>query len=98
MFYHMNLADKKEHEYDGNVFEIVISRAEEEGHLRGYISSGGFSSRIAKMSGGTVSNIEAVSSIGPVTMLIDTMKDDISAGKYPLPEYLQKPILKQMLV
>ncbi len=95
MFYHMNLADRQKHEYDGNVFEIVVSRADEDGHLRGYISSGGFSGRIAKMSGETVSNIEAVSSIDPVTMLIDTMKDDISAGKYPLPDYLQKKVTER---
>ena len=98
MFYQMNLVDKKKHEYNGNVFEIVVSRATEDGHLIGYITSGGYSNRIAKMSGETVNIIAAVSSVGPVTMLIDNIKDDISAGKYPLPEYLQKPRLKQMVV
>ena len=50
MFYHMNLAAKETHEYNGNKFELVVYHVEENSHLRGYISSCGFSGRIVEMS------------------------------------------------
>ena len=85
MFYHMNLAAKETHEYDGNEFELVVYRAEEDGHLQGYISSGGFSDRIVKMSGEVASDMKTVTGSDPVAMLISVMKDEIDAGKFPLP-------------
>ena len=85
MFYHMNLAAKEIHEYDGNEFELVVYRAEEDGHLRGYISSGGFSDRIVEMSGEVASDMKAVTGSDPVATLISVMKDEINAGKFPLP-------------
>ena len=85
MFYHMHLAAKEIHEYDGNEFELVVYRAEEDGHLRGYISSGGFSDRIVEMSGETASDLKADRGDDPPAMLISVMKDEINAGKFPLP-------------
>ncbi|WP_445367469.1 hypothetical protein ACH5Y9_21050 [Methylomonas sp. BW4-1] len=85
MFYHMNLAAKEIHEYDGNEFELVVYRAEEDGHLEGYISSGGFSDRIVQMSGEVASDMKSVSGSNPVAILISAMKDEIAAGKFPLP-------------
>lgn len=85
MFYHMNLAGKEVHEYRGNKFEIVVYRAEEDGHLKGYISSGGFSDRIVSMSGETASDMKMGIGSDPVAMLIETMKNEIDAGKFPLP-------------
>lgn len=81
----MNLAGKERHEFRGDEFEIVVYRAEEDGHLRGYISSGGFSDRIVEMSGETASDMKTVSGNDPVAMLIETMKDEINAGKFHLP-------------
>ncbi|MFH1935533.1 MAG: hypothetical protein ABIN18_28665 [Pseudomonadota bacterium] len=85
MFYHMNLAGKEIHEFRGDEFEIVVYRAEEDGHLRGYISLGGFSDRIVEMSGETASDMKTVSGNYPVDMLIETMKDEINAGKFHPP-------------
>ncbi len=85
MFYHMNLAAKEEHEYKGNIYELVVYRAEEDGHLRGYISSGGFSDRIVEMSGETASDMKTVTGANPVTELVSVMKNEIDAGKFPLP-------------
>lgn len=85
MFYHMNLAGKEMHEYHGNKFEIVVYRAEEDGHLKGYISSGGFSDRIVSMSGETAGDMKMGTGRDPVAMLIETMKNEINAGKFPLP-------------
>lgn len=85
MFYHMNLAAKETHEFDGNEFELVVYRTEEDGHLRGYISSGGFSDRIVEMSGEVASDMKATTGSEPAAMLISAMKDEIDAGKFPLP-------------
>ncbi len=88
MFYHMNLAAKEIHEYDGTEFELAVYRAEEDGHLRGYISSGGFSDRILEMSGEVASDFKTVSGNNPEATLISVMKDEINAGKFPLPKVL----------
>ena len=42
MFFHLYAVGKDVHEFDGNTFEIEIYKTEEDGHLRGYISSGEF--------------------------------------------------------
>lgn len=83
MFYNMNLAAKEVHKYDGNEFELVVYRAQEDGHLRGYISSGGFSDRIVEMTHEVASDIKTVTGNDPVAMLILVMKDEIDAGKFP---------------
>ena len=85
MFYHMKIAAREEYEYGGNTFELVVYRSEEEGHLRGYISSGGFSDRIVAMSGETAGDMKMVTGDDPVAMLISVMKNEIDAGKFPLP-------------
>lgn len=85
MFYHMNLAAKESHEHAGNTYEIVVYRAEEDSHLRGYISSGGFSARIVEMSGEVASDMGVVSGGNPVEALVSVMKNEIDAGKFPLP-------------
>ena len=85
MFFHMNLATKDKHEFAGHTFELVVYRAEDDGHLRGYISSGGFSERIVEMSGETASDMKTVTGSDPVEALISVMKDEIDAGKFPLP-------------
>ncbi|CAB1058352.1 hypothetical protein D1BOALGB6SA_3108 [Olavius sp. associated proteobacterium Delta 1] len=84
MFYHMNLAAKETHKFEGNEFELVVYRAEEDGHLRGYISSGGFSDRIAEISGETASDMKSETGNDPADTLISLMKDEINAGKFPL--------------
>ncbi|MCH7504621.1 hypothetical protein IID04_03170 [PVC group bacterium] len=84
MFYHMNLAGKELHKFEDNEFEIVVYRAEEDGHLRGYISSGGFSDRIAEISGEIASDMKTVSGNDPVAALIDNIKTEINAGKFRL--------------
>lgn len=83
MFFHMNLAAKEVHKYDGNEFELVVYRAEEDGHLRGYISSGGFSDRIVEMTGDVASGMKSATGNDPVAILISVMKDEIDAGKFP---------------
>jgi hypothetical protein len=85
MFFHMNLAAKYKHEFAGHTFELVVYRSEEDGHLRGYISSGGFSERIVEMSGETASDMETVTGSDPVEALISVMRDEIDAGKFLLP-------------
>lgn len=85
MLYHMNLAAKQTHEYNGNKFELVVYHVEENSHLRGYISSGGFSGCIVEMSDETASDMKVVTKADPVAMLISVMKDEINAGKFPLP-------------
>jgi hypothetical protein len=85
MFYHMNLAAKETHEFDGIEFELVVYRAEEDGHLRGYISSGGFGDRIGEMSGEIASDIKVTKGSDPAATLISAMKVEIDAGKFQLP-------------
>ena len=80
----MNLAAKETHEFDGNEFELVVYRAED-GHLHGYISSGGFSNRILEMSGEVASDIKVTTGSDPVAKLISAMKDEINAGKFLSP-------------
>lgn len=85
MFYHMNLAAKEKHELDGNEFELVVYQEGEDGHLRGYISSGGFSDRIVEMSGEVANDMNVTTGSDPVAMLISVMKDEINAVNFPLP-------------
>ena len=85
MFYHMNLAAKETHVFDGNEFELVVYKTEEDGYLRGYLSSGGFSDRIIEMSGEVASDMKVTTGSDPAAMLISAMKDEIDAGKFQLP-------------
>ena len=85
MFYHMNQVGKDTHMYDGNEYEIAVYKADEDNHLRGYISSGGFSDSIVHMSSETASDMRHGTE-DPVEMLINTMKDEIDAGKFPVPK------------
>ena len=84
MFYHMNLAKKEIHSFQGTEYEVVVYRAEEDGHLRGYISAGGFSNRIAEMSGETAYDMKSTDVADPVEFLMNVMKDEIDAGKFPV--------------
>jgi hypothetical protein len=84
MFYHMNLARKEAHIFQGTEYEIVVYRAEEDGHLRGYISAGGFSDRIAQISGETAHDMKATGDSDPVEFLVNAMKEEINAGKFPV--------------
>ena len=85
MFYHLHQVGKDFHTYDGNEYEISVYKAEEDNHLRGFISSGGFSDSIVHMSNETASDMRHDSE-DPVAMLISTMKDEIDAAKYPVPK------------
>ena len=44
----ISLAAKDKRKFAGYTFDLVVYRAEEDGHLREYISSGGFSERIVQ--------------------------------------------------
>lgn len=85
MFYHMQQVGKELHTYDGNEYEILVYKADEDNHLRGYISSGGFSDNIVHMSDETANDMRHDTE-DPVAMLINTMKDEINAGKFPVPK------------
>ena len=85
MFYHMRLIKKEIHTYKGAEYEIVIYGAEEDGHLRGYISSGGFSDRIAEMPSEVATDMRVTSNQDPVQMMLNIIKSEIDAGKFPTP-------------
>lgn len=84
MFYHFNLAKKERHQYRGTAYEIAVYRTEEDGRLRGYISHGGFSDRIAEMSGEVAYDIKVTTGNDAVESLVDAMKLEIEAGKFPV--------------
>ena len=84
MFYHLRLLKKVMHSYDGSDYEIVIYEAEEDQHLRGYVSSGGFGERIAEMPGNVATDMRATSDKDPAEMMIETIKSEIDAGKIPV--------------
>ena len=44
MFFCMSLAAKDKRKFAEHAFDLVAYRAEEDGHLRGYITSGGLAS------------------------------------------------------
>ena len=84
MFYHMHLAKSVNHTYNSVEYEVFVHRAEEDGHLRGYIYAGGYGDRIVGMSGKVASDL-AHDNKNPVEMLINNMIDEIDAGKFPIP-------------
>ena len=86
MFYHYNIVKKDEHVFDDNTYEIVIYRAEEDDHLNGFISCGGFGDSIASMSGETAHDMKAQSDQDPVEFLLQAMPDEIDAGKFSVPK------------
>jgi len=86
MFFHMQLAKKELHTFNGTQYEVVVYRAGEDGHLRGYISAGGFGERIAEMSGDIAHDMKANGFSDPVEFLINAMKGEINASKFPVPE------------
>lgn len=85
MFYHMHPVGNDEIEFDGNKFEISVYRAEEDGHLRGYISSENFSDLIAEMPRDVAGDMALGERDNPVQFLIERIKEEIRAGKFPLP-------------
>ena len=85
MFFCMSLAAKDKRTFAGHTFDLVAYRVDEDGHLRGYISSGGYSERIIEMPGETARDIRTVTGSDPVEALISVMKDEIDAGKFQLP-------------
>lgn len=83
MFFHLHLAKKETYKHNDQEYELVVYRAEEDGHLRGYISLGGFGEWVVGMSSAVASNANATSESSPVDMLIDAMKNEIEAGNFP---------------
>ncbi len=83
-FYNMQLAAKEEFSYEGIEYEIVVYKADEDGHLRGYVSSGGFSDRVVDMSGLVASDMSNASVNDPVAELVNIMKKEIEMGKVVL--------------
>ena len=81
----MSLVTKDKRKFAGHRFDLVAYRPEEDGHLREYISSGGFSERIIEMPGETASDMRTVTGSDPVEALISVMKEEIDAGKFQLP-------------
>jgi len=84
VFYNMELATKEMFSYKDKQYEIAVYRAEEDGHLRGYVSSGGFSDRVVDMSGLVASDMGNTSTDDPVTTLVNIMKQEIETGKVAL--------------
>ena len=82
MFYHLNLVRKVNHEYGGVSYEIAIYRAKEDGHLRGYISAGGFSDRIAELPGTVAYDMKSTGAGDPIDALESLIKAEIDAGKF----------------
>ncbi len=85
MFEHMHPVGKDEIEFDGNKFEISVFRAEEDGHLRGHISSENFSDLIAEMPREVAGDMVLGGRDNPVHFLIERIKEEIRAGKFSSP-------------
>jgi len=85
----MSLAAKDKRKFAGHTFALVAYRAEQDGHLRGYVSSGGYSEWIIERPGETASDMRKVTGSDPVEALISVMKDEIDAGKFQLPSSTQ---------
>lgn len=85
MFSYMIRAAKDKRDFAGHRFDLVAYRAEEDGHLRGYISSGRFSERIVEMPGEAASDMRTVTGSDLAEALISAMKDEIDAGNFQLP-------------
>jgi hypothetical protein len=90
MFYHYFPVKKVEYIYKGNTFGIEIFKAEEDGHLNGYLYCGELSDSIAMMKGDVAYdiNINTDTDIGEnaADMLIEIIKNEIDAGKYIAPK------------
>lgn len=82
MFFHMNLARKESYAHGGEVYEIAIYCAEENGHLRGYVSAGGFSDRVLEMAGDVAYDMKTTTGADPVAVAVAALKDEIDAGKF----------------
>ncbi len=81
----MCFAAKDKRKFAGHRFDLVAYSAEEDGHLRGYISSGGFGEQIIEVPGQTASDMRTVTGSDPVEALIAVTKDGVDAGKFELP-------------
>lgn len=82
MFVHMNLARKESYTHGGVEYEIAIYRVEEDGHLRGYVSSGGFNDRVLEMAGDVAYDMKTTTGADPLAVAVAALKDEIDAGKF----------------
>jgi hypothetical protein len=80
---HLNLKQKENYKLGDTTYEIAVY-AEEDGRLRGFISTGGFCRLIAEMSGEDASDMKTTTLGNPVEFLVSLIKGEIDAGKFPI--------------
>lgn len=81
MFFHMSLVRKETYVHNGIAYEIAVYRAQEDGHIRGYVSAGGFSDQVLGMSGDITYDMKITGGLDPVAEAVDVLKTEINAGK-----------------
>ena len=82
MFFHMDLKAKKTHTHRNVEFEIVVYRAQEDGHYNAYVSTGGFGDLIVELAGTTASDLQPTTGADPVEQLVKVLQCEIDAGKF----------------
>jgi hypothetical protein len=94
LFLHKLLKAREIYRRKNTDFELAIYRTQEDGHYSGYLSAGGFSDLIVEISDIVASDFQTTTGGDPVSMLLETIKAEIDAGKFDLAVAIQKAIAR----